>query len=55
MVSQHFVEGESAVPFKYNWPGILATLALILINMVSKDDLQEIAESGDDEANVRLS
>jgi hypothetical protein len=41
------------VPFKYAWPGIIATVALVLINMLPKDDLQDIADSGDDETNMR--
>ena len=41
------------VPFKYAWPGIIATVALLLINMLPKDDLQDIADSGDDETNMR--
>lgn len=52
LVSQHGVEGEESAPFKYAWPGIIATLSLILINMISKDDLQDIVDTGDDDVNV---
>ena len=52
IVSQHGVEGEGSAPFKYAWPGIIATLSLILINMISKDDLQDIVDTGDDDVNV---
>lgn len=48
------VSGVDSVPFKYNWPGIIATLALILINLVSRDDLAEISNSGDPGDDVRL-
>lgn len=52
LVSQHGIEGEDSVPFKYSLPGIVATLALILINMVSRDDLVEISEGGEEDVNV---
>jgi len=52
LVSQHGVEGEGSAPFKYSWPGIIATLSLILINMISKDDLQDIVDTADDDVNV---
>lgn len=53
LVSQHGVEGEGSAPFKYSWPGIIATLSLILINMISKDDLQDIVDTADDDVNMR--
>lgn len=40
-------------PFKYQLPGIVATVALLLINLVSRYDLTEIAQSGDEGADVR--
>lgn len=42
----------SSPPFKYNWPGILSTLALVLINVISRDDLLDISESGDTDTEV---
>ena len=39
-------------PFKYNWPGIIATLALIFINLISRADLRDIADSGEEGSNV---
>ncbi|KAI8109327.1 hypothetical protein M9434_000611 [Picochlorum sp. BPE23] len=53
LVTQRGVEGESSAPFKYAWPGIIATIAMVLINMLSKDSLQDIADSGDEETNTR--
>lgn len=51
-VYQRSVEGES-YPFKYNWPGIAASVALILINSLPKRDLDEAAESGEEGADLR--
>ena len=48
------MHGSGSPPFKYNWPGIIATLALILINLVSRDDLTGISSSGDPGDDVRL-
>lgn len=46
--------GESgAYPFRYNWPGIVATLALLLINALPRKDLAEAAESIEDGVEVR--
>jgi hypothetical protein len=53
VVKQSFVEGASKTPAKYAWPGIVATLSLILINMLPRDELQDISDSGDDETNMR--
>lgn len=46
------VAHSSSPPFKYNWPGILSTLALVLINVISRDDLLDISESGDTDTEV---
>jgi len=46
------VAHSSSPPFKYNWPGILSTLALVLINIISRDDLLDISESGDTDTEV---
>jgi hypothetical protein len=46
------VATSSSPPFKYNWPGIVATIALLLINLVSREDLAEISVSGEDGADV---
>lgn len=32
-------------PFTYNIPGIVATLALIMMNLVSRDDLSSMADT----------
>lgn len=48
------VAHSASPPFKYNWPGILSTLALILINVISRDDMLDISESGDTETEVRF-
>lgn len=40
-------------PFKYNWPGIIATVALILINVVPRDALTEISGGMDRGAETR--
>lgn len=53
IVKQSFVEQASKTPAKYAWPGIVATLSLILINMLPRDELQDISDSGDDETNMR--
>ena len=53
LVYEH-VEAGSPPPFKYNWPGIIATIALVLINLVSRDDLAEISSSGEDGADVSV-
>ncbi|KAL6780813.1 hypothetical protein ACKKBG_A08560 [Auxenochlorella protothecoides x Auxenochlorella symbiontica] len=46
--------GESgAYPFRYNWPGIVATLALLLINALPRKDLAEAAESIEDGVELR--
>lgn len=39
-------------PFKLNWPGIVATLALVLINALPQKDLDEVADSMDEGAEV---
>lgn len=51
LVHEHVVDSTSP-PFKYNWPGFIATLALLLINLVSRDDLVEISSSGEEGADV---
>lgn len=51
-VYQHAVQG-SAYPFKYNWPGIVATIALVLINALPRRDLKELSESGEEGEAVR--
>lgn len=55
-IAYEHMYGSGRPPFKYNWPGIIATLALILINVVSRDDLSEISTSGDpgDDARARI-
>lgn len=40
-------------PFKYSIPGIVATVALILMNLLSRDQLREASESGEEGADVR--
>ena len=32
-------------PFSYNLPGIVATVALIMMNLVSRDDLANMADA----------
>ena len=32
-------------PFTYNLPGIIATVALIMMNLVSRDDLANMGDS----------
>ena len=39
-------------PFKYWLPGLVATLALLLMNLLSRDQLREAAESGEEGADV---
>ncbi len=51
IVYEH-VSGAGSPPFKYCLPGVVATLALILINLVSRDDLAEISNTGDPGDNV---
>ncbi len=46
VIYQKAVVGEG-IPFKYAIPGIVATLALILMNLLSRDQLREAAESGE--------
>jgi hypothetical protein len=41
------------VPFKFQWPGIVATAALVLINLVSRADVAEAAASGEEGAEAR--
>ena len=53
LVYEH-VSGSGNPPFKYAWPGIIATLALLLINAVSRDDLAEISSSGDQGDDVSV-
>ena len=51
------VKGTAYPPIIYHLPGIVATLALILINLVSRDDLNNYTEyynSGDEGSEVRL-
>ena len=50
-VYEKAVEGLSP-PFKYNWPGIVATLALLLINLMSRDQLREASTEMDEGAGV---
>jgi hypothetical protein len=45
------VEGVSP-PFKYNWPGIVATLALLLINLMSRDQLMEASTEMEEGSGV---
>lgn len=40
-------------PTKDIWPTLLSCVSLILINLLSRDQLQDISSSGDDEANTR--
>lgn len=40
-------------PFKYNWPGIVATIALVLINALPRQDLAELSESMEEGAETR--
>lgn len=40
-------------PFKYSIPGIVATVALILMNLLSRDQLREASESGEEGADFR--
>jgi hypothetical protein len=53
VISQKHVEEHPDAPSKYVWPTIIATLSLVLINMLSRDQLQDIASSGDEETNTR--
>ncbi|KAG7670689.1 hypothetical protein Ndes2526B_g00476 [Nannochloris sp. 'desiccata'] len=52
IVFEH-VSGAGSPPFKYCLPGIVATLALLLINLVSRDDLAEVSSTGDPGDNTR--
>lgn len=40
-------------PFKYNWPGIVATLALILINLMPRNAVAQASESMEEGADFR--
>jgi hypothetical protein len=40
-------------PSKDVWPTMLSCVSLVLINLLSRDQLQDISSSGDDEANTR--
>jgi hypothetical protein len=51
IVFEH-VSGAGSPPFKYCLPGVVATLALIMINLVSRDDLAEVSSTGDSGDNV---
>lgn len=51
VIYQKAVVGEG-FPFKYSLPGIVATLALILMNLLSRDQLNEASESGEEGADV---
>ncbi|KAI7842783.1 hypothetical protein COHA_003529 [Chlorella ohadii] len=44
LVYQKAVVG-SPYPFSYNWPGIVATLALVMINLLPRRDLAEAGDS----------
>jgi hypothetical protein len=48
LVEVHTTQGHG-YPFKYNWPGIIATVALLLINVVPRETLVEL-RGGIDEA-----
>lgn len=43
----------SGYPFSYNLPGIIATIALLLINLIPRRDLDEARDSGDEGAETR--
>ena len=53
IVSQKGVEGHPDAPAKYVWPTVLSCIALLLINMLSRDQLREIVSSGDEESSNR--
>jgi hypothetical protein len=40
-------------PAKFAWPGVVATISLILINMLSRDQLHDISSGGDEEEGTR--
>lgn len=44
----------SPYPFSYNWPGIVATLALVMINLLPRRDLAEAGDSLEEGGEVRL-
>ncbi|EFN52202.1 hypothetical protein CHLNCDRAFT_139017 [Chlorella variabilis] len=52
LVYQQAVVGEPS-PFKYNWPGIVATIALVCINMLPRRDLAEAGEAWEEGGEFR--
>ncbi len=53
VVIQKGVEGHTNPPGKYLWPTLLSCISLVLINMLSRDQLRDILSSGDDESSTR--
>jgi len=53
VVRQKGVEGHPDPPGKYLWPTVLSCISLVLINMLSRDQLRDIVSSGDDESTTR--
>ncbi|PSC67051.1 transmembrane 50-like protein [Micractinium conductrix] len=52
-VYQHAVVG-AAYPFKYNLPGIVATVAMIMINLLPRRDLMDEGREEGEEFRARL-
>lgn len=53
LVYQKAVVGQDP-PFKYNWPGIVATLAMVMINMLPRRDLADEGREEGEEFRARL-